>query len=338
MAEDNAERKGATPQRIAISKKLRFEVFKRDSFACVYCGASAPTVVLHVDHLKPVASGGDNDIMNLVTACFDCNAGKGARELSDQSALAKQRANLEDLNERRVQLEMLLEWRESLADLEDTRVKAVTDAIAAASAGERLVSEQGKLHVKRWLKKFSLAEVLDAVDASFASNLELGASDDVFVASWGKAFRAVPKIAGIKRASIDKPYLQDALYVRGILRRRSENGDLDEYYYGDALELIEKAFRHGATAESLKACAKTATVWDNFVQMIEKFCAEHPERSAPPPAPPEVEEHAADAEVSRPAIRTTSEDERRVFLRRLEQLRNAQSDDVYDFPELERDD
>ena len=68
-------------KRKPISKKLRFEVFKRDSFTCQYCGKSAPDVVLHVDHIKPVKEGGTNDITNLVTACADCNLGKGARKI-----------------------------------------------------------------------------------------------------------------------------------------------------------------------------------------------------------------------------------------------------------------
>src|SRR4051812_7427688 len=60
-------------KRKGISKTVRFEVFKRDSFACVYCGRSAPEVILHIDHINPVSKGGDNDILNLRTACEDCN-------------------------------------------------------------------------------------------------------------------------------------------------------------------------------------------------------------------------------------------------------------------------
>lgn len=56
-----------------ISKKIRFEVFKRDKFTCQYCGRSAPDVILEIDHLNPVINGGDNDILNLVTSCRDCN-------------------------------------------------------------------------------------------------------------------------------------------------------------------------------------------------------------------------------------------------------------------------
>ena len=56
-------------KRKTLSKKIRFEVFKRDSFTCQYCGRSAPDVILEVSGLNPVANGGDNDIMNLITSC-----------------------------------------------------------------------------------------------------------------------------------------------------------------------------------------------------------------------------------------------------------------------------
>lgn len=70
-----------TTQRKSLGKTLRFEVFKRDAFTCQYCGQKPPDVVLQVDHINPVALGGDNDISNLVTACEACNQGKKARRL-----------------------------------------------------------------------------------------------------------------------------------------------------------------------------------------------------------------------------------------------------------------
>jgi 5-methylcytosine-specific restriction endonuclease McrA len=59
-----------------ISKKARFEVFKRDGFTCQYCGSHPPDVVLEVDHIEPVSGGGSNDADNLITSCFNCNRGK----------------------------------------------------------------------------------------------------------------------------------------------------------------------------------------------------------------------------------------------------------------------
>lgn len=59
-----------------VSKRLRYEILRRDSHTCRYCGASAPDVKLTVDHVVPVALGGTDDATNLVTACQPCNAGK----------------------------------------------------------------------------------------------------------------------------------------------------------------------------------------------------------------------------------------------------------------------
>jgi len=66
---------------MTISKTLRFEVFKRDGFQCQYCGKQPPEIVLEVDHIIPRKRKGKNDIDNLITSCFDCNRGKGARDL-----------------------------------------------------------------------------------------------------------------------------------------------------------------------------------------------------------------------------------------------------------------
>ncbi len=65
-------------ERKPLSKKMRFDVFKRDGFQCQYCGATPPSVVLEVDHIHPVSKGGKNRVDNLLTSCFECNRGKAA--------------------------------------------------------------------------------------------------------------------------------------------------------------------------------------------------------------------------------------------------------------------
>jgi hypothetical protein len=61
---------------MSLSKKTRFEVFKRDGFKCAYCGKAPPDVTLEVDHINPKSRGGKDDLNNYITACFDCNRGK----------------------------------------------------------------------------------------------------------------------------------------------------------------------------------------------------------------------------------------------------------------------
>ncbi len=68
--------------RLSIPAGLRFEIFRRDKFRCVYCGRGpADGVRLHVDHVRPVSRGGTDDPSNLVTACDECNLGKGNKDL-----------------------------------------------------------------------------------------------------------------------------------------------------------------------------------------------------------------------------------------------------------------
>jgi hypothetical protein len=60
--------------------RLRYQVLTRDDFQCRYCGRSPledRDVTLQIDHITPKASGGQDEPDNLVTACSDCNQGKG---------------------------------------------------------------------------------------------------------------------------------------------------------------------------------------------------------------------------------------------------------------------
>ncbi len=110
-----------------IPKRIRFEVFKRDAFTCQYCGAKAPDAILEIDHIEPVSHGGTNEILNLATACVSCNSGKSDKRLSDNSVIQKQRTQLEELQERREQIEMMFEWQKSLAELENNVVQRLSE-------------------------------------------------------------------------------------------------------------------------------------------------------------------------------------------------------------------
>ena len=52
---------------MTVSKKLRFEIFKRDNFTCRYCGKKTPEVVLEIDHIIPKSKKGKDDESNLIT-------------------------------------------------------------------------------------------------------------------------------------------------------------------------------------------------------------------------------------------------------------------------------
>ncbi len=66
--------------RTSIDPGTRLKALKRDCYKCVYCGespASSPKVTLVVDHIQPLAKGGENSLANYQTLCHYCHAGKG---------------------------------------------------------------------------------------------------------------------------------------------------------------------------------------------------------------------------------------------------------------------
>ena len=64
-------------RRTKIPRGLRHEVFKRDNYTCVECGARKEDgATLHVDHKIPVSKGGTDELDNLQTLCSDCNLNK----------------------------------------------------------------------------------------------------------------------------------------------------------------------------------------------------------------------------------------------------------------------
>ena len=64
-------------KRTNIPRGMRHEVFKRDNYTCVECGASRDDgATLHIDHKIPVSKGGTDELDNLQTLCSKCNLNK----------------------------------------------------------------------------------------------------------------------------------------------------------------------------------------------------------------------------------------------------------------------
>ena len=62
-----------------VTDSLRYKVMRRDDFFCQLCGATGKDARLVVDHIIPVAKGGDSAMENLRTLCDPCNIGKGVK-------------------------------------------------------------------------------------------------------------------------------------------------------------------------------------------------------------------------------------------------------------------
>lgn len=70
MGEPKAEKEH---QRRSVSKTLRMQVYNQAEGRCAICGDFVPYDDFTVDHIFPVAKGGDNEISNLQCTCHQCN-------------------------------------------------------------------------------------------------------------------------------------------------------------------------------------------------------------------------------------------------------------------------
>ena len=251
-----------------IGKRLRFEVFKRDKFTCQYCGRAAPDVTLHVDHVEPVAAGGETTLLNLVTACADCNLGKGPRALSDDSVVVKQRSQLDHLQERREQVEMMIAWQRGL-------VAEAHDALGELAAfwndliSGYAINEFGKDLLRKWARTFTAEQLCEAMRTAADNHLLHDSSGNLDAHSVQAAFDAVPRIAGANRTVAEKPYFKALYYVRACLRRRC--GYMNE---GLALKMLDEAYLDGVPINELKDMAICARSWSDWRAMMDAFRAD----------------------------------------------------------------
>jgi len=320
-----------------LGKKVRFSVFKRDSFACRYCGATAPNVQLHVDHVIPVADGGSDDFDNLVTACAACNFGKGARNLADDERIAlkdrgavagggdshdareaidpvaldddptigaanfaNRHEQAQAIEERRAQLEMVIAWREEIVGLQDEAVDALDRRIVARTGLP--MSEECRQRMRRWVRQYGLPAIYEALEDALDQMLEWR-DGVVLLASWERAFAAIPQVVELRQAARDKPYFREFIYICDLLRRR-----LPHVNELRCLRLMEDGVGAGASIEAMKAFARTVKSWTAFRRGLEEFISDY---GSAEPALADVAASGAPAEGGSPMHERDARDDAR---------------------------
>jgi len=116
-------------------------------------------VILHADHIVPVAEGGTSDMHNLVTACQDCNLGKGARLLG--STPDSKAFDVEEQTERISQMKAFSQAQIDMVDEIERQLEAAKEywwRLTNGSATPDLRS------VRMFIKSIGLVEVMDAMD------------------------------------------------------------------------------------------------------------------------------------------------------------------------------
>jgi len=152
-------------KRKSLSKRTRFNVFKRDGFTFQYCEAHPPKVVLHVDHIVPVVDGGSNEIDNLVTSCEVCNLGKGGIGLNViPQSLSEKAAEIHDREEQIKGYESIMAGRR--ARLDDGAWKIMGLFYPEQSS----VPRDSFISVKRFIERIGFDAVFDAAEIALIAS------------------------------------------------------------------------------------------------------------------------------------------------------------------------
>lgn len=240
-------------ERKTLSKKLRFEVFKRDSFTCQYCGKSAPDVVLEVDHIIPVSKGGKNTITNLITSCFDCNRGKGNRKLTESQTVKAQKKELDKLNQRKEQIEMMAKWQIELIDIEKHEAEKIIEIVNKRYNLGISLSDNNIKEFAAIIKKYGFQETTESVLIAFE---KFGDNTN---------FKNIKSICHTRKMDKDNPYLKDIYYIRGILRNR-----LSYINETECIDLLQQSIEAGAKINDLRLIAKKCRSYSEWKEILEE--------------------------------------------------------------------
>lgn len=253
-------------KRKSLSKKKRFEVFKRDKFTCQYCGKNAPDVVLEVDHIRPVSKGGNNDILNLITSCFDCNRGKSNRELDDSTAINKQVDQLKVLQERRDQINMMLQWKMDLENESDMQIEFIDERIFELTNYH--LNDEEKRNMRSWLNKYNLDIILSSIKDALKYLKRGSEENSVTQNSWDIFVKKIQSISYVKSQIKENPVWEDVYKIRYIVDK--ELNLVSGHEKGRVKDLLFNAFNSGVSTQVVKDHARNCLNLNVFEEEISR--------------------------------------------------------------------
>lgn len=125
------------------------------------------------------------------------------------------------------------------------------------------LNEFGHQQLKRLASKYQASEIMDAMVVATDQylKLEVGkATQESVEPAWKK----ISGICNINRVAVEKPYIRDLLYIRGILKNR-----VGLQAFG-VMELLEEAHLGGMSIPDLRRAARECRSWWSFEDMLKK--------------------------------------------------------------------
>jgi len=189
-----------TKKRISLSKKMRFDVFKRDGFKCVYCGRQPPHVTLEVDYLAVNDPGGPDSIDNYATSCPYCNQPSSLQLIP--LSLELHTASLEERKEQYVALQRQVHEIERRVERSIYEVELVFQSYF--SDGE--FTAKFKNTVKMFIARLGLAQVKNAMEISCDKIISPSLAEQYFCGICWKKVRDIEHHQNTRKLGLIDPF------------------------------------------------------------------------------------------------------------------------------------
>jgi hypothetical protein len=160
---------------------------------------------------------------------------------------------------------MMMNWREGLKSIQVDELTRVQNYIINSFGEKYSLNDLGIKKVKMWMRKYSIKEILDAVDVCSGQYLT-DREGNITPETWNKAFDYIPRVVYGKRLEKDNPARAEAMRARGRLRR------LFNYINeSEALDLIERLINAGLDVDNVLKFATKHRHWSHFQSGAEQF-------------------------------------------------------------------
>jgi transcriptional regulator with XRE-family HTH domain len=121
--------------------------------------------------------------------------------------------------------------------------------------------DKEKKKFEKWLRDYSVPEILTAMDECIQQYVELSANGLCTADSAELAFSKIPAVSNVNRR---EPEERELYFIRGFVRKRMSHFDDREGIY-----LLRCAHNAGASIEKLRVFASAARNWDEFKEGLE---------------------------------------------------------------------
>jgi len=241
-------------------KRIKFEVFEKDSFRCQFCGSRAPNVTLK---LLRIQETNDKDTwLNtafLSTSCTNCE-NKKAGIINDGFI------SIEELEERLQQLKMLINWRKGMFKIRKQQLENLITYWQNKIPGYEINSDQKK-HLLSYMTKYSGDEIRNAMNVACDKFVNFNPDKSYDHSSVSDAFYKVQEIC-LQKTEIANSNETEGLNQIHVHLKQNIDGFFDAQR---AAQWLTYARSWEVSIEDLIRMAQSVATWTEFAVNIDEM-------------------------------------------------------------------